>query len=76
LEELHDCCVDLTNRLNAAEARETDLASELTRREEEVHHIPPPPFPSQRSGSVSQMLLLSGFSSKKVWIHECNEVTH
>jgi len=36
LEQLHDCCMDLTNRLNAAEARETDLASELARREEEV----------------------------------------
>jgi hypothetical protein len=36
LEQLHDCCVDLTNRLNAAEARETDLASELARREDEV----------------------------------------
>ena len=36
LEQLHDCCVDLTNRLNAAEAREADLASELARREEEV----------------------------------------
>lgn len=39
LEQLHDCCVDLTNRLNAAEARETDLASELARREEEVERV-------------------------------------
>ena len=45
LEQLHDCCVDLTNRLNAAEARETDLASELARREEEVWSSRSP-FPS------------------------------
>ena len=36
-ERLRDCCLDLQNRLQAAEARETELASELTDKEAELH---------------------------------------
>ena len=37
VERLRDCCLDLQNRLQAAEARETELASELTDKEAELH---------------------------------------
>lgn len=36
MEQLQDSCLDLQNRLQAAEARETELASELTKQEGEL----------------------------------------
>ena len=39
LEELHECSIDLSNRLNAAEARETELASELASRNQDVEQL-------------------------------------
>ena len=39
LEELHECSIDLSNRLNAAEARETELASELANRYQDVEQL-------------------------------------
>ena len=39
LEELHECSIDLSNRLNAAEARETELASELANRNQDAEQL-------------------------------------
>lgn len=36
IEELQECCLDLRNRLNAAEARETELASDLVSKDKEM----------------------------------------
>ena len=36
MEQLQDSCLDLQNRLQAAEARETELASELTKQEDKL----------------------------------------
>lgn len=37
VERLRNCCLDLQNRLQAAEARETELATGLAERESELH---------------------------------------